>query len=222
MSEMRVKQRLLSPAELDLIKTEWEEYQRTILRKGDFDEYLNTFDSHKRFPQFVKIVPRLSPAQFWKLLADVWTNSEVIKPDERTWLRFFQSKRKGRKFLMTPKEHKALAKLPDEIEIWRGCGHKDGVRGLSWTLERTRAAWFAVYACGGRRGLFAPKLRGRTLIVAKAVCSKTDVLAHFLEREESEIIVNPKNVKVLQLFRPSRSLDTQSPSEPLDEGVPSL
>ena len=177
-----------------------DELREQRLRNKDYWGYLLTYDSHKRFHQFVKIVPRLSPGQYWQLLREVWMMVEVVQPDKRKWLSLLESKRPDRKSLMTQQEHKGLARLSDEIEIWRGYGHKAGLRGLSWTLDRKKAEWFASYACGGRRALLATEQHGSTPIIVEATCHKSDVLAYFIEREESEIVVNPKNVTVLRTF----------------------
>ena len=45
---------------------------------------------------------------------------------------------------MEQEERKALAALPDRLTIYRGVHIKKGtLRGLSWTLDRERAEWFA-------------------------------------------------------------------------------
>lgn len=172
--------------------------KQQYLRKRDFGGYLIMFGSHERFRPFLSIADRLSDKEYWPLLREVWTSVEVTQPDKKTWLRLFNSKRGFRELLMTPAEHKALAALPDEIEIWRGFGHAAGARGISWTLDRNRAEFFAKYACGPRRAFLSRKELGKVPLVANATCRKSNVLAHFLEREEAEIVVDPANVVALK------------------------
>lgn len=181
-------------------KEEFDKLRQQKLLDQDFSGYLNTYGSHERFPKFVEIAAMLSPEQYWKILREVWLMVEVIQPDKPKWLKLLNREVPARDHLMTQQEHEALAKLPDDIDIWRGCGHKSGVRGLSWALNREQAESFASYACGERRALLASPFHGRTPIVVEATCHRSDVLALFLQRGESEIVVNPKNVTVRQLF----------------------
>jgi len=169
------------------------------LRQKDFSGFIQTFSSHDRFKPFLKIIPKLSPAQYWKLLGEVWTEIEVFQPDKQTWLRLFQSKRPNREFLMTSEEHEMLSKLPDIFEIWRGCGDVSGVYGLSWTLDKKRAEFFADYAIGFRRKMLTGLKNQANVqpLIVKAKCQKADVLALFKRRGESEIVLNPQNVRII-------------------------
>jgi hypothetical protein len=189
----------MSPADLAEVKAKEKEFhamRQQRLRDGDFHGYLWMFPSEQRIEPFLRIISRLSPVQYWTLLREVWIMTEVVHEHRQQWLRLFQSKRPHREALMTPKEHKALARLPDEIEIYRGCVTENGVLGLAWTLDSKRAEFFTKYACEARRGLLTPRYQGTTPIVVAATCRRSDVLAHFIERKESEIIVNLKRVAV--------------------------
>ncbi len=68
--------------------------------------------------------------------------------------------------------------LPEQIEVWRGTGHKRYIDGLSWTLDQEKAIWFARRFCA----------RPRVPLVAKGIVKKEDVFAYFGERNESEIV----------------------------------
>lgn len=169
------------------------------LRRRNFHGYLGTFASQDRYQPFLDLVPSLNDDEFWKLLGEVWTGLEEVKPDQQTWLRLFESKRPGREHLMSTVERTALAAMPDTIKIWRGCGHPDAVLGISWTLDKKVAEFFAGHACG-RRIYYLTGRTGKTPIVAEATCRKADVLAYLTERKESDIVVNPKHVTVLRTY----------------------
>ena len=183
---------------------------KTRKEKFDDDElsrYLMRHSTHGIEP-FLNIVPKLSPGQYWKFLRDIWMNVEVIQPDQRTWLRLFQSKKTNRKCLMLAEEHEKLAELPDSIEIWRGCGELSGVRGMSWTLDRKIAEYFSAYAVGQRRRMLAhiwPEANVKPFVV-RAKCQKTDVIAYFEERQEKEIVVDPKFVTNLRKYPASKKV----------------
>ena len=95
--------------------------------------------------------------------------------------------------MMIPSDRRALARMPEELRLYRGCNSEEGIRGLSWTPDLATAIKFAHYSCGPRRrfllgGLLPPPGRPR---VAVATCAKVDVLAYFSGRREHEIVVNP-------------------------------
>jgi len=175
-----------------------EELRKERLKARNFQHYLHTFGHERRFDAFVEIIPLLSDTEYWPLVRSVWVGVEVIEPDKKIWLRLLQSKRPSRKLLMTDQEHAELATMPDEVKIWRGCAHTAGVRGMSWTTEKSRAHFFAGYA-GGPRRMFYAGPRETTPIVASATCRKSKVLAYFTERQESEIVLNPTNLKDVKI-----------------------
>lgn len=191
----------ISKADADILakcEAEFQEKRSALLLAGDFERYLLSFGSHERFAAFRKIHRKLTDADFWRLLGDVWTAAEVIEPDKRVWLSLFQSTRPQRELLMTDTERATLAALPQTLEIWRGCGHADGWRGMSWTLDKVKATWFAnEYAGGGRRQLLARDFVGTEPHFFKAHCQKADVIAYFNERDESEIVINPSRLKII-------------------------
>lgn len=174
-----------------------EEARCEMLIEREYEIYLTTFDSHQRLAALMEILPRLNDREYWSLLRDVWISSEVTLPDKATWLHLLQADRGGRDNLMICSERRALARLPNTLTIYRGCGNEDGVYGLSWTLDYERAKFFAAYACGPRRSVLCANFQGHTPTIAKATCAKVDVLAFIGRRNESEIVVDPVKVSLL-------------------------
>lgn len=174
-------------------KIKFEAMRAKKLRDGDYGDYLLTFGSHECFQPFLDIIPRLSDREYWQNLTQVWTRAEATLPDRKIWLRLFQSKRPGREHLMNDDERASLAAMPNVIKLWRGCGHESAIGGLSWTLNPERAAFFAGYACGPRRQDLVGQT-GTEPILVKATCRKSDVLAYFTHRKESEIVIHPDHV----------------------------
>ena len=74
--------------------------------------------------------------------------------------------------------------LPDSILIWRGC-ERGRERGLSWTTDRAIAEGFAI----GRR-----TTNERPTLV-RAEIPKKHIFAVFIERQESEVIVDPRRLR---------------------------
>lgn len=162
-----------------------------------YEIYLTTFDSHLRLAAFLDIVPRLNDREYWTLLRDVWTTAEVTFPKKQDWLNLLCAQRPERESFMNCNEHETLQSLPSVVQIYRGCGHVDGIYGLSWTLNYERAKFFAAYSCGPRRHVLCPGLQGQWPVLATATCSKSDVIAYLDHRDEEEIVVDPRKITVV-------------------------
>lgn len=74
--------------------------------------------------------------------------------------------------------------LPEKVKIYRGLGSKSRRDGISWTLSKEKAEWFATRF----------KDNGEVLT---AEANKSDILAFLNGRNEQEIIINPKKLKML-------------------------
>jgi hypothetical protein len=163
-------------------------------KAGDWDAVLFLHERPFRLEAFIEYGTSFSGEQYWKSFGDLWTDVENIHPNQRTFLRILKSNKSGREFLMNEDERKALAELPEVLTIYRGYGGKTGHKGLSWTLDRKKAEWFA------RRWVMFGK---SVPYVATAAVHKPNVFAHFTRREESEIVVDPAFVKMIGIERTS-------------------
>jgi hypothetical protein len=187
-----------SAASLSAPEQSVDQMRAEILQSGDYSHYLMTFDSPQRLPALLAITSRLTNQQYWELVREAWMSAEVTLPDRASWLSLLQSDRPGREHLMTEEEREALSCLPEVIRIFRGCGSHDGIGGLSWTLDRVRAKKFAFYACGPRRLVLTAEQHGSIPVVAEATVAKRYVIAHILDRQEEEIIVDPRNINLVE------------------------
>lgn len=133
--------------------------------------------------------PYLSRADMSELLADAWIRSENPNMDANVTKSELAAmfKQADKAALMTDEERKRLSEMDDTITIYRGVTpyNAKNVRALSWTTDIKKAEWFA-------------NRYGQCGTVYKAQISKAKVLAYFMGRGESEIIVNPKELKNLQ------------------------
>ena len=131
----------------------------------------------------------LSAKDLSEILADAWIRSENPNMDANVTkselAAMFEHADKAA--LMTDEERKRLSAMDDIITIYRGITpyNAKNVRALSWTTDIKKAEWFA-------------NRFGQSGTVYKTQISKAKVLAYFTSRGESEIIVNPKEIKNLQ------------------------
>ena len=132
---------------------------------------------------FVEVHKKMSDADYWKVLGEIFNYVECNSANTGIWLKLLKSPRPGREHLMDYDERTALAALPGEFTVWRGASPEYKV-GMSWTLDREKAMWFAEHRWTGAR-------------VFQTVVKKTNVLAHFLSRDESEIVVDPRELDIV-------------------------
>lgn len=131
----------------------------------------------------------LSTKDLSEILADAWMRSENPNMDanitKQELVEIFEQADKAA--LMTDEERKRLSEMDDIITIYRGVTpyNAKNVKALSWTTDIKRAEWFA-------------HRFNEDGTVYKAQISKAKVLAYFMGRGESEIIVNPKELKIIQ------------------------
>jgi hypothetical protein len=152
--------------------------------EGDWRGYVFWHCRGYRFAAFKRIARRLGPADYWDLLGDVWIDSENIRQHYADWVRAWNAHHPEKHRVMDDEEQAALARLPKTINVWRGIGGR-GRLGLSWTLNRNRAMWFAHRAMGNKPRL----LHGKVL--------RRNVHALLLGRNEDEIVAD--KVRVLRI-----------------------
>jgi hypothetical protein len=123
---------------------------------------------------FSKVCDQLTDYSYWFSLSTLWIASGEIRDLER-WKLLFSSSRPGRnKSIMKPSELQAFEYLPYFIKVYRA--HRENeVDWIAYTLDPIKAGKFALE-------------RGVKTIKEYRV-KKRDVLALFLRRGESEIII---------------------------------
>ncbi|MBV8324661.1 MAG: hypothetical protein JO049_28800, partial [Hyphomicrobiales bacterium] len=127
-----------------------------------------------------------------RMVGNVWTDSENVFQNIGEWKRVWSHNPALREFCMEEGEREALAALPDGLTVWRGTARQRSIRGLSWTLDRDKAIWFAKRFPMRRR---APRL-------VEGFVHKRHVLAYFWERKEKEIVSMRVDVRGVTVLSP--------------------
>ena len=135
---------------------------------------------------FIKYaIDHLSAEDLSAVLAEAWIHAEAPNMDvnvsKTELVKFFSQADKAS--LMTAAERKQLADLPDIVTVYRGVTsyNAKNVRALSWTLDKSKAEWFA-------------HRFGESGTVYQAQINKADILAVFMSRGESEVVLNPRKL----------------------------
>lgn len=161
--------------------------KRDALASGDHDGYIYLHERPDRLLAFTRLPP-LRDREWWRLLGLIWTDTEYPHVNLDVWTMLLSSKRSGREEIMSPDDRAALAAMPAEFAVYRGyCSRSSDWRGLSWTLKREIAEWFA------RRAVWFGHDAEPTL--ASGTVARADVIAYFTGRQESEVVVLPESVR---------------------------
>ena len=149
------------------------------LQNKKYDSFVWLHERPYRIEAFQEIENLLSDTAYWKLLADIWTDTENQWQNYEEWKDLIGSERGSRHYLMNEEEFNLLQSLSDEVTIYRGCQKGINENGLSWTLDKSKAEFFANRL--GKKG-----------IVLEKKISKSDIIAVFTGRNESEVIWEEK------------------------------
>lgn len=172
---LRTKKKMLLEYEAD---KKWHSWVFTHERAYRCDALIKVMHEHGE---------EISDRLYWKLVGNVWTDSENIYQNSLEWAILLGSDRGEREAIMSEEDLATYRALPDPITVYRGaieCLNEDG---LSWSTDKKRAEWFA------RR---FQNLRDGDAVVLTGTVAKEDALAYFSDRNESEILVVEGSVRI--------------------------
>ena len=125
----------------------------------------------------------LDDGSYWRAVAEAWQDSDRQPLTPRDWRKLLTANRPGREMMMDERQYAELAALPDRVPVFRGVNDWNGVTGISWTMSRERAEWFARRFAFEHPGLV---IAGRVL--------RHRIIALFNARTEQEALVFPRFV----------------------------
>ena len=152
------------------------------LTEHNYSQYIWLHERPYRLQAFLEIEDELG-CNYWKLLSDVWVDSENIYQCVDDWCLALSVKKPNQYTFMNKAEYEAFCKLPEHLTIYRG--YVKNPAGLSWTLDKDKAQWFA------KR--FSSRF-GEGRITSKQI-TKDKVFAYLSRRSEEEIIIKPKDLQ---------------------------
>lgn len=134
----------------------------------------------------------LSGSDFWKLIGEIWCDSENIFQNRTRWRSIWASEEPDRANAMNAEEMLFLKKLAMPAVVWRGSDRRIFPSSLSWTTDREKALFF------GRRRID----EGQHFYLASGTVERIDILAVFLRRNEFELVCRKVSIsEVLKITR---------------------
>jgi uncharacterized protein len=174
---------------------------KQALAAEDWSHFIAMHERPYRFDAFEAICDKLDGATYWDLLSFIWSDSEnLYQIGYKRLKRFLSLHPEHRDHFMDDHEKRLLAKLPDQIRVFRGHQNKNQ-RGFSWTLAYNTAVWFGRRLCEVGHGK-----------VSEGLVRKSDIVGLVLGRNEMEVVVDYRHVRDL---RPMRLVERSEPLEGL-------
>jgi hypothetical protein len=147
-------------------------------------------NSHASCEAMVRLLVGRAPEVFWPALRDVWPACD----DTWKWKNFLLD------LMLSQKIRPNLERIKKwPVRIHRGCT-RARIRGLSWTIDRAVAEKFA----RGYLGIPVPDP-----VIAVAVVEREAVFVALHERNEGEVLIDPRRLRKL-VVRDWRAPETQS------------
>ena len=131
--------------------------------------------------------------EYWKLVGEVWTDSENCWEYQDEWRDMLTVDTPGREFMSSEDVRCVFSLSPEdggllpETRVYRGFAQEGALDGYSWTLDFARAKWFANRSVW--RGGDCPQ-------VAAATVKAEHVIAYITGRDEQEIVLLPEDATI--------------------------
>jgi len=148
--------------------------EKAIAEKN-FNQIIYLHERPYRLQAFIQIAPQLSDTKYWSILSGIWTDTENQWQNLEQWKELLSANRSSRHYLMDESEVQLLNSLPEFVKIYRGCVKGLNEDGLSWTLDKAKAEFFA-------------NRFSKEGIILEREIPKSEIIAVLLGRGESEVI----------------------------------
>ena len=152
--------------------------EKAIAEKN-FNQIIYLHERPYRLQAFIQIAPQLSDTKYWSILSGIWTDTENQWQNLEQWTELLSANRSSRHYLMDESEVQLLNSLPEFVKIYRGCVKGLNEDGLSWTLDKAKAEFFA-------------NRFSKEGIILEREIPKSEIIAVLLGRGESEVICEVK------------------------------
>ena len=146
------------------------------LKKKNYEGYIFLYERPYRLMAFLNIADKLKGKQYWEILADIWTDSENIWQNKKTYKMLFGENLESKKYFMSKEDRKYFDSLPEQVVVYRGYLQGKNKTGFSYTLNKERAEWFANRFSGDGK-------------VYERTVRKDKIVAYTNRRDEQEVII---------------------------------
>jgi hypothetical protein len=154
--------------------------------------------SHNRAEALLDRIQHAPPEIFWPTFIDDWAFTEVAWNYRSAFLPLMRVYKPSLRKYLPPEIREATDALPDLVTVYRGCA-REHVRGIAWTTSPKVAEFFAVT---NRWAGLAPDR-----VIASAIIPREHVFYATDERNEAEVILDPKRLRRIVIHSRAAAVD---------------
>lgn len=150
----------------------------------DWDSYIFLHERPYRLQAFMEVQEEMLDVCYWRVLRSVWIDSENVYQNRLQWWELLTSGR-GKRHRFSDVTLRDQNRLPRELTVYRGTKSIErgsNYLGFSWTLDKSRAVWFATR--------FIQEDDGKP-VVAIANIPRNSIVGYIRSRGEEEIVAMP-------------------------------
>lgn len=140
-------------------------------------------DSETRLEHLLMLTASAPSNVFWPVFLDAWSCCDNTWSSQRQLLKVLRVHHRSDPGLsyLNAATRRWIHNLPEKLPVYRGCSrHRIG--GVSWSTRPGVARGFAL----GHRGIAVPDA-----VLVRANVRRDAIFAGFLERDESEVVIDP-------------------------------
>jgi hypothetical protein len=169
---------------------------REAKARRQWHRYVFLYERPYRLDAFMNISWGLDGPEYWKLLGDVWSDTENCWQNVDEWREMLTADPEGREMMSTEDVRSVFELTPEagglapQTRVYRGYCYEGALASFSWTLDRARAKWFATRL----RQDDDPPAK-----VASGFIAREHVIAYVTGRDEQEIVCLPEHVTELEI-----------------------
>lgn len=182
----------LFPETIPLVNKQYEAKKNAselAFEDREYRQYLLYHERPYRLSALEDVIDEgISSKEYWHLVAWVFSDCENVFQNQDAWIDLWSADVSDREAAMDPVEAAVFQGLPDVVTVFRGVTHPDAERGLSWTLSKTKARWFA------RRHAQADSVK----VVIEGTAPKSAIWSYQNGRGEQEVVLDPDQVQIVK------------------------
>lgn len=168
-------------------------------------------DSYGRLPCTLEFHRRglIDTRGLFRVLREIWTTCDGVGEQAEEMRRLFRCHPSYLHLMMTAAERRALAALPEEIRVYRGC-YPCNRDGLSWSLNQHLAYKFT--------GMNRYRVAGQTPLMLHGIVSRNHCCLKLGRNEEEIVSVEVKVIRehTTEMWTPEKVYDPQERPEEIE------
>lgn len=107
----------------------------------DYGKFIFWHERPYRIDAFVQTMNFMTDREYWKILGEIWVDSENIWQNLSKWEKLLKDEREDKHLFMESDDYKKFKKLPEKLTAFTGYMPNQNENGISYTLDKEKAEY---------------------------------------------------------------------------------